>query len=268
MGTCITGCGRPVEDALLCSGCWGEVEQALRSVSWLADELQVTITKQAKTGRSLGIASRASETPILFNVEARERQDELRDVLVAWVRTLWECYGAGSYDSDDTLPGLAAWLLRHPSWCRQHPAADDLWDEIRDGIRRALQIIDLAPDRIYLAPCTADLEDGSECREELYGRENRRVARCRACGTEWDVNVRRQWMLERVHHEVANSVRLSALLASLGVEVASSTIRTYVQQGRLQVVSRDKRGKPQYRVGDLLQILFPVDSHDLANAAA
>jgi hypothetical protein len=257
--TCVTGCGRPAGDFMLCSGCWGEVEQSLKSVQWLADELQVTITKQAKTGRGIGVVARASETPIPFSVEAGERQDELRTVLVGWVRVLWEHYGAGRFDTEDTLEGMASWLLRHPSWCRMHPAADELWDEIRDSVRRAGQIIDLAPGRIYLAPCGQDLEDGSECREELYGRENRAIARCRSCGTEWDVNARRQWMLARVHHEEANSVRLSTLLASLGVEVASSTIRTYVQQGRLVVRSRDKRDRPQYRVGDLLRILFPTD---------
>ncbi|GAA2773977.1 hypothetical protein [Saccharopolyspora taberi] len=267
MSTCITNCGRPVEDALLCSGCWGEVEQALRSVSWLADELEVTITKQARTGRGIGIATRASETPILFNAEARDRKDELRCTLVGWVRVLWEHYGTGRFDAEDTLEGLASWLLRHPSWCRMHPAADELWDELRDSIRRAVAIVDLAPGRIYLAPCTADLEDGEMCREELYGRENRSTARCRACGTEWDVNARRQWMLARVHHEHANSVQLSGLLAALGVEAAPSTIRTYVQQGRLKVRSRDQRGKPQYRVGDLLEILFPTD-HDLTKTAA
>ncbi|MGW1676016.1 hypothetical protein [Saccharopolyspora sp. NPDC002376] len=246
-------------------------------MSWLAEELQVTITKQARTARGIGIATRASETPILFHAEARERQDELRDVLVAWVRTLWESYGAGTYDSDNTLTGLASWLLRHPSWCRSHPAADELWDEIRDSVRRAVQIIDLAPDRVFLGVCDIRQEGGTVCEGLLYAREGRRFTRCHGCGTEWDVDQRRRYLLGRMPHRLANSVQMSRLLASLGMELASSTIRTWArprtvggeaQPPRLPARGQDEKGRPLYMVGDVLTILFPAADHDLAKTAA
>ena len=183
---------------------------------------------------------------------------------------------AGRFDAEDTLEGLASWLLRHPSWCRMHPAADELWDEIRDSVRRAVQIVDLAPDRAFLGVCDIRQDDGTVCEGLLYAREGRRTTTCRKCGVEWDVNKRRQFLLGRMPHRLANSVQMSQLLASLGMELASSTIRTWArprtvggewQPPRLPSRGRDEKGRPLYMVGDVLAILFPTD-HDLANSAA
>ncbi|MCA1191634.1 hypothetical protein [Saccharopolyspora sp. 6V] len=264
MGGCITNCGNPVEDAMLCNGCWGQVEAALRSVSWLAEELQVTITRQSVGARGPKSATPVDETPILFNVAARERQDDLRTVLVGWVRCLWEWRGADQLDCEDTLEGMAAWLLRHPTWCRQHEAADELLDEVRDAVERCVQVIDRAPDRVYLSLCDADLEDGTVCEARLYGREDRHVATCRECGTRWDVPVRRGWMVARAAHEEANSVRLSDLLAALGYAVPSSTIRTWARQEKIKAVRRDERGRALYRVGDVLELAFPQQGRQSA----
>ncbi|MCA1185723.1 hypothetical protein LCD36_04555 [Saccharopolyspora sp. 6T] len=264
MGVCITNCGNPVEDAALCNGCWGQVDAALRSISWLAEELQVTITRQSVGSKGPKTASAPDETPILFNVAARERQDDLRTVLVGWVRCLWEWRGADRLDCEDTLEGMAAWLLRHPTWCRQHPAADELWDEIRDAVERCVQVIDRAPDRIYLSLCDADLDDGTVCAARLYGREDRSTATCRECGTRWDVTERRGWMVARAAHEEVNSVKLSDLLAALGYAVPSSTIRTWARAGKLERRGKDERGRPTYLVGDVLELAFPQNREQSA----
>lgn len=68
--------------------------------------------------------------------------------------------------------------------CRQHPAADELADEIQDAVRRWWQIIDRAPDRMYAGPCSAVIE-GVECTEQLYANSKRATVSCRTCGSVW-----------------------------------------------------------------------------------
>ncbi|WP_190824666.1 hypothetical protein [Saccharopolyspora pogona] len=253
---CVVGCGRQSAQPL-CTDCWNRLETALRSVAWLAPELRTTVTRQAKTGLSIGIVTRAAETPVPVNLEASQRGDHLRDVLAAWMRCLWEDYGIGPIERCDTTARIAGWLLRHDSWCRRHPAAFDLYSEITEAVARCVQIVDRRPDRIYLAPCGAELSDGGGivCAADLYGVEGQSIVRCRSCGTRWDLYERRDWMLAQVEDRMANSVQLSDLLASLGVEVASSTIRTWYSTGKLDVADHDHRGRPLYRVGDVMAIL-------------
>lgn len=251
---CVTGCGRHSAESL-CTACWGQLDAALRSVAWLVDELQITITRQAVTGGSVGVAARAAETPVPVNVEASGRGDHLHGILFSWMRCLWEDYGIGPIEKVRTTAGLADWLQAHAEWCRRHPAAFDLYDEIMRAVHQCRQIIDRRPDRIYLAPCGAELADFSLCPADLYGVEGQAIVRCRSCGTRWDLTERRDWMLAQVEDRTANSVQLSGLLASMGVEVASSTIRTWYSAGKLGVADHDHRGRPLYRVGDVLEIM-------------
>lgn len=256
MKPCVVGCGKQSAESL-CTDCWSRLEANLRSITWLTPELRTTISRQSNTGLPTGIVSRAAETPMPINIEAVIRQDRLHDLLAAWQRCLWEDYGVGPVERLTSAPALAKWLITHQSWCRQHPAAHDLFDEITTAVRSCAQIIDRRPDRIYLAPCGAELNDSGSvlCEADLYGVEGQTIVRCRTCGSRWDLRERRDWMLDQVQERTANSVQLSDLLASLGVEVASSTIRTWCGAGKLEARGRDHRGRPVYRVGDVMELL-------------
>lgn len=261
--SCVT-CGNPSGDLFLCGSCWGQLERDLGDVAALADELEVTITRQAKTGHGIGVTSRSAEKPLLFHAAASQIKDDLRSVLVGWVRDLWETNGHGRLECDDGTVGLSRWLLRHPTWIRLHPAADELHDEITDAVRRCWQIIDRAPDMMLLGQCGAEC-NGIRCDDYVYGHKGKRVARCRTCGTSWDVEERQQWMREEVQDRLANSTQLSTLLAGMGIEVASSTIRNYARPRKsgdqfkpplIEARGMDGR-RPLYRVGDVLDLLAP-----------
>lgn len=251
---CVTGCGRR-SAVLMCSGCWDHVAASLRSVPWLAPELRTTIARQAKTGGPVGVVSRSAEAPLPINAAAVERHDDLRDILAAWVSCLWEDNGFGPVERLTTATGLARWLLAHPDWCRSHQAAGDLYSEIVRAVHRCAQIVDRRPDRVYLAACGAELDDGTRCEADLYGTEKRATAKCWECSTEWDLHERQEWMRDRACDRMANSVQLSGLLAALGVEVASSTIRGWCSTGKLEAKGRGQRGRPLYRVGDVLELV-------------
>lgn len=185
---------------------------------------------------------------------------------------------------------LARWLLRHPSWIQSYSDGAALFDDLRGAVRHAKATIYGPGDRIYLGICSAPVEspvgdDGDsvlvECQRDLYGLPQRAVVSCPECGSEWDVEARRQHMLASMEDQLLTATEMSRALPNYLARpgdkpITASMIRGYALRGRLlahgeaaaseqdlmddaQLV-REKRARgramaPRYRVGDLLDIL-------------
>jgi hypothetical protein len=63
-------------------------------------------------------------------------------------------------------------------------------------------------------------------------------------------------MLANVEDELAYSGLLAGLITSLGIPIASATIRKYAQNGKITAVDFDTRNRPRYRVGDVLDVFL------------
>jgi hypothetical protein len=288
---CTTGCGKPAEG--MCPDCWGKLSGALGTLDWLVLELDITLSRQSRYGSgSVGVVIRTTEQPLPINMATSDAAHQLRNTLTTWVRLLhaehavrWQtcdtcdaqwhagaqrhnvrppllCPGSWVECVDplsvaDTLPELARWLLRHPSWIRGHSAAGELHDQIMRGINRATRAIDIPQDlRVFLGVC--GFEEPDACREELWAARWADTAVCRACGDEWDVAERREWMLANVEDEVGTAPLLSALLNRLGVPVTVAAIHSLAktgkggEAGRLIAVREDSHRRRSYRAGDVL----------------
>lgn len=159
MNTCATGCGRPTDTAL-CRTCIDTLTKALRDVEWLYPELDVTITRQAKTTRGgVGFVTGGSESSTPANLGASRVADDLRDVLASWVQNLWTDYSVDHALLDIVIHPwpLAKWLLRHQSWMAGCSYADDLFTEVTARVSRARSAVFGPRDRVYLGICSADL---------------------------------------------------------------------------------------------------------------
>lgn len=192
---CTTGCGRPSEREL-CEHCLWTLEQALAELPALLDELSTTLSRQAvMTERSDG--GRSAETPVPFHVEASAKLDDLRVFLVGWVRAIAEDNGDDL--PADSLRAMGRWLMARLDIIAQHPAADDIWDEIVSATREAWRIVDRAANRtrFQVGPCPEVAEeDGAACPGEVWAfipTHEASAARleCRSCGTRWETH---QWL--------------------------------------------------------------------------
>lgn len=285
MNTCATGCGRPTDTAL-CRTCLDTLTRALRDIEWLYPELDVTITRQAKTtrGGGIGFVTGGGGAPMPLHLGASSLSDDLRDNLAGWVQNLWEDYAVDRAVIDvavHPLP-LARWLLRHPSWMAGCSYAAELFDEVIGLVERARRMVSGPLDRIYLGICSADLRVADEfdpdaepieqCQRDLYGLPNRASVVCPACGWEWDMQWRRDRMLESMRDQLLTATELSRALPTYldrpdDKPVTASMIRGYAARGRLlphsDAASEDAllgeapRGRraPRYRVGDVLDLL-------------
>lgn len=84
----LCACGQPSPDATICRDCTRDLTAALVTIVALAPDLEIALTRQAQfTGRS-PIPGYAARLP--YDERAAEAADQLRGVLVGWVRVLTE----------------------------------------------------------------------------------------------------------------------------------------------------------------------------------
>ena len=79
-------CGKPTRDAAyVCDDCQHALSVALGEVPWLAEELEISVSRQ-KGANYAGTTARGTERPSPVNWGAAEARGHLRAVLVSWAR--------------------------------------------------------------------------------------------------------------------------------------------------------------------------------------
>jgi hypothetical protein len=218
------------------------------------DELDVTITRTSKTGgASISVVVRGAEKPLPFHEAASEMQWVLRNTVSTWARDFAEANTHLTLTAT-TVEEAAAWMAQFPTLLAMHPAAVELHDELVSLVRQINRVIDRPADRVYVGPCGGSFA-GVPCDQPLFGRGGWHEVRCHACGTEWSVEDRREWMLSTLEDKRATSGQLVTLVTANGVPITASTIRSWVARGKLASVGSDEGGRPTYRVGDVLDVI-------------
>lgn len=205
-------CERPVQDATICNLCAHDLERALGDIPSLVDELDTTLSRQAKFSL-LNDGGRGTDTPVMFHEAASDAYWELRNTLIGWTKlhaeeTLPKNPASGPTCRaclhvscsilrsrrrplpDDTLAALSRHLLGRVEWFRHHELAAEMVDEIRGAAQRLAHIVDQPPGRtIPVAPCPEVTEEGpcpGEMRAFLPASEDKPpVISCRECGKSW-----------------------------------------------------------------------------------
>lgn len=262
---CTADCGRPVPDTkFLCDHCgttlWEQLlkvcehspdhnGQAGRS---LVDELHITIAGVDRIGaQDIGVVARAAEIPLPWKEHASEALAKLYYVLRTWASTIAGC-GIGGYELWTTAPEAADWLLRHHRRACNTDVSGQMFHQILAAIREAEYAIDRPADKVFAGPCAT-----GDCMADIYGRIGAAKAHCQECGAEHNLAERREWLLQHLDDSLVHAGLLAGLLTMLNTNVTSSRIRNYAARGRLVNHGHDAKGRPLYRVGDVLDIVAP-----------
>lgn len=230
---------------------------ALRAVPDLGAELDTTLCRLDKMGSDPG---RCAETPMVWRHKASEAKWVLHNVLGTWVRDLWTTWGDGPLLLADDTAEFSRWLLRHPSWIAQHPAVDELADEVHDAIRLAWRAIDRTKDtRVFLGRCDLGLAENPVCAEELYAHPSQEDVTC-PCGAEWSVSERRNWLVGemRERDEVGTATELAGLMGILGLAFTVRDIHRAARSRLLLAEAIDSHShRRRYRISAVLAALIP-----------
>lgn len=260
---CQASCEAPTADGVyLCKAHLEELVMALRGVPGLVEDLEVTITRQSRTGGQQH-GSRSADRPLVWNEHASTALTELTASLAAW------SYEASCVEQDERdlldfvydqdTPELARWLARNYRNARRLDTAGDLHAEILDRITVATRAVDLPPEKKFLGICNTTRDDDSgggntPCREDLYALPKQRWVTCKGCGENHDADQRRETLLADLEDQLIHAGLLASVIAGFGVPVVSDTIRSWAHRGRLPVKGRDQHRRPLYRVGDVLDL--------------
>lgn len=270
MAATCDACTRPVADqAYLCAACSDELEQAVAEIPGLWDELQTTITRQAKTGG--GVGSRSAEKPVPFHVEASAAAGVVADTVGAWAREFTDrpvigptcpdrcahgsCTAIRVLRQPAGVPGMAWRLLAAVGRIRHDRQAAAAHDELVHCQKLIRWTIDRAPDRWYAGRCGLP-DDKEQCPGELYAVAGAKYVRCPVCGTDYYVADRRAWLLAAAQDALLTAAELSRALPNLlDQQLSPGTIRSWASRGQLAAHATDREGRPLYRVGDVVDLV-------------
>lgn len=252
-------CSAPTgDDGYLCRTHTEDLRDQLAGVEALVAELDVTITRQARTTRP-SEGGRSPERPLPWNENASARAFELNATLNAWALDVsklaederdWLIH---VHHSDTTAVGQ--WLVRNLSTLRMHREAGIAYDELRESIREARRAIDRPADPVPFGPCNQVFPDGTVCQEILYGQLDRQHVKCRACDTMHPTRERLTWMLEHLRGMLATLPELVTIASLAGKRTTEDKLRLMADRGRFDRVGIDAAGKPTFRVSDALKAL-------------
>jgi hypothetical protein len=273
-------CGAPTGDAArLCRTHTDELRQRLQSLleRWenrdgrperipgVVEELGITATRQARTSANLD-GGKSPETPLPWNENASARAFELNATLNGW------CLDTSRLAEDerdqlihvhhsDTI-GLAEWLIRNLSTLRQHAEAGQAYDELTDSVREAHRAIDRPVAPVPFGECGHIYEEGTVCREVLYGSLDRPVVTCRGCGAKHRTADRLEWMLDFLRDKTATLPELVIFVGLAGKRTTEDKLRLMASRQRFFEVGEKVQGQPpRYLVADVLKALDEKGKH-------
>jgi hypothetical protein len=161
------GCGAQVADAaVLCNRCVRITERRLGDLPALIEQLELTVSRQARGGgRGGGHRKKGDDQPLPFNIAASGKRS-LIALLEEWADVVAQGAGirglplrpAVTTDTNRVRAAVGRMLTKEAlNWLRNGNQAagafDAIWS-IRDQLRSA---IDRRPERLYAGPCNANL---------------------------------------------------------------------------------------------------------------
>jgi len=252
-------------DQYVCRRCTGRLRGLLSDLPGLMGDLDIALTQQARFTARVG--SRSTERRLPLGLPAADAAFVARNTILA--NTEWVAAVRG-HPIPQTWTAIAGYLTAATTWLSRHPDGPQVVDELTAAVVNARRTIDRPADRAYLGRCGALLEvvdvDGLtgavDCAHELYARDDQVVVDCPHCGTTWNVRTRQDRMLEQLRDHLLPAVDVARAVDGLGRPVTPELIRQWKRRGVLAVTldehgnpRADPRGRPLYRVGDVLDVV-------------
>lgn len=251
--TSCASCGaRRAAGAYLCSDCNDELSMLLGDVPSLVDELTTTLTGQQRFEQQTP-NSKSREQPLPFNLGASHALADLHVALLRIVELTHKAH-VESVDHRDTRAGsssssMSRWLLWRVDGIAAQPWGDHALAELQRVSKHATRVIDRPAERAFAGPC-------DDCGRDLYAKHDASTVECSACGLTYDLAARREWLLRAVDDQLATATEIARALTSLDLPVTSERIWQWRHRDRIEQRSIDRRGRPMYRVGDVVTLLI------------
>lgn len=217
----------------LCSRCTEKLEHDLREVESTVEAVWAAAARMNVGSGSVGTSGH-SEAAEPTNARAYDAGRTLNVILTGWARAL------GHHEPHAVKAANA--LLAQIREVREQDWAPVLKQELRDALTDCNRATDRAAPRIFAGICPTELE-GQECATPVYTPEGRTEARCKTCGSRWDVTDWRDRALLAAGPATGTPAEISRMLSDPVTREAlpQGTIRQWVNRGKLTHVNEWER---------------------------
>lgn len=249
-------CHAETSDWLLCHKCTTELEANLRALPEWLGYLDDAMARDVQTGTGNGKRPSAI-TPLPYDERASKTRAYVRNQLSTWAAEI----NAGDREIADNPRAWCMYLARNVGVIRASPAANEMFEEVTYCIGLIQEAIDLPPTKVYLGACDADAPDGAICETPLYAEQDDKVLVCIGCGIGYDVETRRNEMLNRIEHQWGSIGTCAHVLNLFGMDIKSETVRSWTKPrnsaertlpAKLYPKGQDQSGVNLYRIGDVM----------------
>lgn len=269
-------------DEYLCSGCVHRAERVLGDLPALAHDLEVTVSRQARTYRAAPRGGVPDEDwrrtdqalaprPLPVDVATSERARtvcallfEWADYIATWHRMKGMPVFAAYRPLTELVPQAVAILLSKTDWMRSNEQGPDLATAMHCVRRDLRNLIDTRPERLYAGPCHADLgydpELGYRCELPIYREWGHDEITCdghqqqprpgrwysTGCGSVHATSTRRDWLRAEIEERLLPLRLVWEDLHELvpGSQLEWKTVKQWTEERRTRVPQRDKTGRP------------------------
>jgi hypothetical protein len=147
-----------------------------------------------------------------------------------------------------SVPTALRYLADHTWWLAHHPEAVQAYEELEKALGILETAIDLPTPTSYAGPCDV-------CRKDLYAKPDSETVECKACNLIYDMEARREWLLQSLEDRLERSTDIARALTAYGRELRRKRIDVWASRGILVAHSQDRSGNPLYRIGDVMRLL-------------
>lgn len=262
-------CGKPTRDsAYVCDGCGNLLARALGDVPWLAEQLDIAITKQRAA--ATGNGARSTETALPWHQKAAEAKRTLHGLLAMWCRFCSEEHITKAALPSDTLPAMSLWLLECIHGLTLRDIGPEAVDEITDAVAECRRIVFYKRrTRVYIGPCegrdAGDDEAGvimEDCPGHVYAEEFDPVGYCDDCGRGYTVVIKKANLEKELADRLCPVAEIARFTTYLGLDVPRERVRrqihSWVKRGRITAASHTPEGEPLYRYETVRVLLYAV----------
>lgn len=236
-----------LDTAYCCKRCGDRTAKNLLAGGELYVEMAVAVARQVRFGDPVGRGR--SEQPLSFDWDKSVDRSSVDNTVTTWARHIVEQTGAWC---PANVGELMRWLAdaKQIDWLRYREEAAEALDELDYAARLVVRCVDSPSERWYAGPCNA-----GDCTEDLYGRANATVLKCKECHAEYDADARRDWLLKQADDVLATAAEVARFASAMrGESVTAASIRGLAFRGRIEAKGK-RKDDPTYRVGDVLMAI-------------
>ncbi len=223
-------------------------ERLKEVVEWLADDLDMVITRQTRYSFAAGKISQGKnrETPMPFHLAASDASYDLTGTLQAWVDHVVQ-------QRKVPWPGLlraksgAQWLIDHMIHLSLCEDTDTVLDEVTHAVTRVRRICDRPIYRRYQGPCEI-------CEADLWAVGNASAIICENCQTVVSREDNDRRIDAALEAQSCTALELVDIVADrMGLTIKPKTVHdmAYRKVNPIQVKGQTRDGQNLYNAGDV-----------------